>query len=183
MMLLLTGFVLGVISTFIGLYLFLRNAEKKIKDELKDKPKSPSPTELANKIFSKGELIGSVKYRFKMIDDKTSEQQNLLNGLKGPSAGAAVSRHRNSVISRIKELEEEKSELMRSILDDGIDPEVTILTPSGDTEKVKMSEALSMREAAKPASSFQPKNKTDPNLIRMKRRFRVVKNEDTDGDS
>ena len=131
-------------------------------------------------LIKDAEKLGSVKYRFKLVEEITNEQTGLIKSIDRPSASAAHSRHKNGVISRLKELEDKKADIFRSILDDGLDPMITIVDPqTGAPQKLKMSEALAMREnmnqkLPKTESIFSRRNVTH---------LRVVKDEENNDES
>jgi hypothetical protein len=165
----LEGFFIGflVASACYALLSFLVPSAGQIsKDKIKD-------------VLDKAELLGSLKYRFKVIDGFTKEQLDLITHAERPSASAAHSKHKNQIISRLKELEGRKAEVMQSILDDGLDPVITMQTPEGP-KNIKMSEALQLQKSAEsmPAKS-DPINPRKSSVSHL----RLVKNEDNNDTS
>lgn len=101
--------------------------------------------------------------KFDEIDKLTKEQMDLFGAHDVPSASASHSKHKNSIAKRIKELEEQKHVIMRELLQEGIDPVITILdAQSGEPKKVRMSEALDI------AAEKNGTPKTDPTIPRKK---------------
>jgi len=91
------------------------------------------------------ELIGSIKYRFTKVSEITDRQMQLISSTERPSASAAHSRHKNSIVGELKALEQEKIEIFKSILADGVDPQLSIVI-DGQQQNIKMSEAVAIFE-------------------------------------
>lgn len=119
------------------------------------------------KILKDVELMGSVKYRFAKANEITEAQLDLVSQAERPSASAAHSRHKNDIIRRLKQLEEEKIDLFRSILKDGVDPVLSVMI-DGVQQTIKMSEAVMMHEnnhegpapVVEKTETITPKNRT-----------------------
>ncbi len=113
------------------------------------------------------ELLGSVKYRFTKVNEITEAQLNLINQAERPSASASHSKHKNDIVGQIKALEEEKIEIFRSILKDGVDPKLSIMT-DGKMQSIRMSEAVAMHDGTQtyPVSNTEP-SKPHKNGLRL----------------
>jgi hypothetical protein len=110
-----------------------------------------------DKLIKNIELMGSVKYRFTRVNEITEQQLNLIGRAERPSASAAHSRSKNDIVGQIKALEEEKIEIFRSILKDGLDPKLQIMI-EGKPQIIKMSEAVAMHDG----TMEYPQPETDP---------------------
>jgi hypothetical protein len=130
--LILLGAVIGSLFTLIIFAIMGTHLSKKYDNE----------TDLKDTI-SDIELMGSVKYRFSKVTEITERQLELVSRTERPSASAAHSRHKNSIVGELKSLEQEKIEIFRSILKDGIDPKLQIVI-DGKPSTMKMSEAVEL---------------------------------------
>lgn len=98
-----------------------------------------------NKSLKQAELLGSVKERFKQFRKLTETQQDLINQVYTPSKSAAHSKFKNVLTKEIKDIENRKKDILKTILDDGIDVHMTVMDPEGKTSKMKISEILADR--------------------------------------
>src|SRR6185369_8368026 len=107
-------FLLGMATMFLIVMIIgeagAGTGNKKIKDAIKDI-----------------ELVGSIKYRFAQVTEITSRQMDLISSVDRPSASAAHSRHKNSIAGELKALEQQKIDIFKSILADGVDPQLSIV--------------------------------------------------------
>ena len=88
------------------------------------------------------ELLGSVKERFKRFQAIAEEQHNLIGQVDRPSASAAHSKHKNKIVGELKALEEKKREILKTILDDGVDVHISMMGSDGQLTKILISELL-----------------------------------------
>lgn len=93
---------------------------------------------------SKKEKIAAIKAKFDFFQELTLKQLDLIGKLDQPSSNASHSRFKNSLRQDIKQIEEEKMSILQSILDDGVDAEVKVITPDGSTTKKRISEIVNM---------------------------------------
>lgn len=144
----LIGFMCGAISTVLAGLAWGSSLSKKDEKKLKESA-------------SKLELMGSVKYRFTQVNEITERQLSIVSQAERPSASAAHSRYKNDMAGLLKSLEEEKMNIFRSILKDGIDPNLTIMI-DGESKKIRMSEAVAQHDgtSATPVKTepSKPKN-------------------------
>lgn len=183
----LVGFIAGgVFSLLCVAAIFNKWAKeydkekKKLNTVLKKGSKTISDSNLADEAGAalKGledamkdlELMGSIKERFKKVDEMIQEQLNLMSMIDGPSKGASHSRYKGEIARRIKELEESKLDIYKTILADGIDPILTAVV-EGDTSKMKLSDAvrdmeLALTEADGPPPKTNPK-KPRKNFLKL----------------
>lgn len=140
------GFITGVITLLITAIIFGLRQQKEDDRDLK-------------KIMKEVELMGSVKYRFAKANEITEQQLDLVSQAERPSASASHSRHKNDIIRRLKQLEEEKIDLFRSILKDGVDPVLSIVI-DGVPTTMKMSEAVDIHDNNQDRPMI-PEKKTD----------------------
>jgi hypothetical protein len=160
------GFVMGFLLLIIYAHHVVKNIDKNDRDDF------IVETEKVKKDIDK---ILSIRERFARASKITDEQMSLLSGVERPSASALHSKHQNSIISELKKLEEQKMDIFRSILKDGVDPNLSIMV-DGKPTTMKMSEAVSLYE-----SHNKPYDKTDTKNTRSN--LRLITNEANDGSS
>lgn len=166
-------FVLGVIT---GIVLLL--ATFGIILNRRGKPKVEATVD---RIVKDMKLMEDVKKRFSQIEKITDAQVTLISHLDRPSAGAAHSKHKNQLAHELKRLEIEKIDVMRSIVNDGVDPMLTVIV-EGETKKLRMSEAIALHDTTVgPSLGAAPGTKTDTNIpsIPNKKIRLVVNNKET----
>lgn len=143
----LAFFILGMVS---GACLTIATTVvlgKRILDRNKQEPATKKPE--------------SVNSRMKKVKEITQEQLSLQSGAQGPQKNALHGRYKNGLIGRIKELETEKNDILKSILADGFDPEITVMDEAGVVTNIKLSEFMAQngitmppkQEPVKPAPS------------------------------
>jgi len=86
--------------------------------------------------------LESVSVRMKKVKELTSEQLELYSAASGPQKNALHGRYKNGLNGRIKEIEEEKTAILKSIITDGFDPEISVMDDAGVITKIKLSEYL-----------------------------------------
>lgn len=97
----------------------------------------------------KAEMRGFMKPHLKKLGDLNKSQSALLSSLDAPSASASHSRYKNEIVEKIKALEAEKMTIYREILDQGMDPTVSVYN-KGEEEVIKLSEAVSRYNSSNP---------------------------------
>jgi hypothetical protein len=122
-------------------------------------------------------IAGSVNYRFKQIKKLTEKQFDIAKMIEGPSRGPSFSKYRRQAQKDIQELEDQKLEIFRSMVDDNVDPLISTLDLQGNERKLRVSEMLAEQEAK---STTKPN--TDPNNHRVAH-LSLVKEQDDGKDS
>lgn len=103
----------------------------------------------------------SLEARMKRVKDLTDEQMDLLAQIDQPQKNGLDGRHKNGLNSTVKDIEKEKAEILRSILEDGYDPEISAMDMSGVVSKMKLSEFMvDQGLIAPPKPKEEPKIKT-----------------------
>lgn len=126
---LLASFVLGMITGAAGIvsltfYLGKRALDKK-KAEVEQNTKKLS-----------------VSDRMKRVKDITAEQLDLARRADGPQKNSLDGKYKNGLIREMKRLDEEKNAVLKSILADGHDPELTTMDETGVVTKMLLSEYM-----------------------------------------
>ena len=102
-MLILTAFfILGFLTGVASMMYFVVYVGKKLSS--KDKP--------------------SLEDRMKRVKAIADEQIELHSRIDGPQKNALHGKHKNSLLSQLKALDEEKTSILQSILSDGHDPKL-----------------------------------------------------------
>lgn len=95
----------------------------------------------------KTELDGlkSINERLSKVKELTEQQLNLQSGAEGPQKNALHGRYKNGLGQEIEFLEEQKVEILKSIVKDGFDPEISTMGHDGVITKGKLSAFLTER--------------------------------------
>ena len=118
------------------------------------------------KIIKDAQTVGSISWRYTIIEGITKKQTEIMSQLDTPTKGTSHSKWKRGLIDQIKDMELEKMEVFRTILTEGVDPILVCQTPDGELEKLKMSEILKRFDENSSAltSPTSPKvTKTDSN--------------------
>lgn len=143
---LLGFYVLGLISGVIGtisltIYIGTR-AVKKRKEE------QANPKKM------------SVSDRMKRVKELQGEQLELAQRADGPQKNGLDGKYKNGLNGEIKRIEEEKTAILVSIIEDGHDPELTTMDASGVVTQMKLSEYmayLGIKMQSKKSAAATPK--------------------------
>lgn len=128
------GFILGLIaaaSLFIGYGVYTLNKLKKIKTKLTE--------ELKSKLEGQDDKRASIIARLKQAQAITEQQLDIRDATDQPSKNALHSRYKNGLVSDIKKLEEEKIAILKSILEDGFDPTISVRDENGQVKEYPLS--------------------------------------------
>jgi len=152
-------YLLGIVTGALGIVaLFLYLGDKSLKEK-----EYKAATKPSSKL--------TVSERMKKVKSITDEQLELAQQADGPQKNALHGRYKNGISAQIKKLEEEKNQILSSIIEDGLDPEITTIDASGTISKMKLSEYMAYM-----GIKMQPKVNTEQKskLERMGK-FTVVK--------
>ena len=161
----LIGFLAGLVSMFcfvIGLG--LKSLKKKEVSSTEEKAK-PAP-----KATSK-----SVRDRMSRVKAITTEQLELSQQADGPQKNGLHGKSKNDIIGQIKKLDEERNQILTSIISDGHDPELTTIDESGVVSEMKLSEYMAYMGIKMP-----PKDQVKTKQLG---KYTLIKGGKTDGDS
>jgi hypothetical protein len=165
---LLVGLLIGYYINNIFKNILLNGIEKNIIKKI-------------NYAYDEGVKNGLLQAKIDRINEISNEQTHILGALDQPNASAAHSRYKNSLVSKIKAMEEEKLDLFKSMLKDGSDPIISIKI-NGEAKTMKASQLLPYLESGLIPEDKTTEPKTDPNPVSKARILRVVKNTDEDKD-
>lgn len=146
---------LYILGMFTGALLFKIQQIRVGNETLKEKIKAAS---------AKLNASSSLDDRMKRVREITEEQLDMLQRSDGPQKNSLDGRYKNRLNRTVKDLEEEKNDILRSILDDGHDPEITSMGPDGIVTKMKLSEfmvdnGISAAKTTKSDKAEEPKTR------------------------
>lgn len=127
----IAGFLLGSLATLL-IFIWLGRAVLK-KQVNKAISSVKSSAKLKN---TEGDAM------MDKVRELTLEQLDLKGQLDQPQKNALHGKHKNSISSRIKELEEQKLDLLRKTLALGYDPMIGTIDENGEIQKMKLSEYM-----------------------------------------
>lgn len=159
----MSGFIGGVFFVMFISYLFVR-AERLNKQKLIAEQKIKQ-----EEINKKYEIA---RPRLKKAAEISNKQLELFAATQGPSQGALHSKWKNDVLHEIKELEKEKRDILRSIIKEGLDPELTLTEEANgkkETVVVKLSEYMKRNNI--PLVDGSEIAQTTPEVVKNKKFF------------
>lgn len=161
----LSFYMLGIITGAIGIVtMTLAHANKTAKNKLKalstDKP--------------------TVDQRMKKVKELVAEQLELSRRADGPQKNGLDGKYKNQLIRQLKALEEEKNDILRSIILDGEDPTLTTMDESGTVTQMKLSEYMAYMGVTMAPKKETVAPKQEPKTERIGK-FTVVKGGKDDG--
>jgi hypothetical protein len=125
--------------------------------------------------YEEGVKHGAIKLKIERINEISKIQLDYIGALDRPNASASHARHKNNLVSQVKSLEEEKITLFKSILEDGMDPLLTVVI-DGVTKNLRASELLPILESGHVPPAETLESKTDSNSsVSTKSKLYVVK--------
>lgn len=119
------GFILGAVSLIATVFYAGKRAISKKTTNTQGSKKPGSATDRLNKV--------------KEINNR---QIDLQSYAERPQKNSLDGKYKNDLIKQIKLLEEEKTEILKSIIQDGLDPEIAVVTEDGDIKSMKLSEFM-----------------------------------------
>ena len=114
---------------------------------------------LMNKRQDKGKKVESIGSRMKKVKDITNAQLEMQGQASGPQKNALHGKSKNEIIEKIKDLESEKNEILKSIIIDGFDPELKVMDNAGVVSAIKLSEYLAQTGITIPPKDLTPSTK------------------------
>lgn len=160
------GFATGVVGlTTFTLYLGTKSISKKEK--------------AISALKKSNEELKDMNARMKRVKDIASEMSALSQRIDGPQKNGLDGKFKNNIIGQIKLLDEEKNDLLKSIIRDGHDPEITTLDESGVKTQMKLSEYMAYMGIFMEPKESKPEVKT-PRTEQIGK-FTVIKGGKDDG--
>lgn len=143
---LLIGVNIGLVLAFIAMVLAAKAAKRSLEKEGKA---------LDQQIKDKK----SVNERLSKVKEITTQQLALQAQITMPQKNSLDGKYKNRLMNEVKTLEEEKVQILNSILQDGHDPEVNVLGDDGEPQRMKLSEFLEIQGTKMPLPKEEPKTK------------------------
>lgn len=169
------GFIVGALVGAYFMYGFLQVAfSERLKKLLSEKLNN-----LQNNSKDAVHKLDHLKSKVETLSDLVQRQQDLLGSLDQPSKNATHSKHKNQVISQIKDLEAQKIVILKEILAEGVDLDIKVLTPDGE-KIMKLSEAIKVHEKNLGATSYAPPTDPQPSKSNILKLIKNKKDEEDD---
>lgn len=152
------GFLLGISLPVLAILWFSRSLLKKQLN------KATSSARSAIKSTSNKEGDAMMD----KVRELTLEQLEIRGQLDQPQKNALHGKHKNSLTARIKELEEQKTDLLRKTLALGYDPMIGTIDENGEIQKMKLSKYMAeydLLEKEEPPKSPPPKKENPFKVI------------------
>lgn len=97
---------------------------------------------MAKEQFSVKPSRANIDDRLKKVREITDQQLALMQAADGPQKNSLDGKYKNSLNKTVKDLEEDKVEILKSILTDGFDPLITTQDPDGTILQMKLSKFM-----------------------------------------
>lgn len=123
---------------------------------------------------------GSIQARLVKAAEIAQEQANIRSQMEMPSKNALHSRYKNGLVGEIQDLEQQKLDILKSVLADGYDPMIVTQNENGTKGEIPLSAYVNEAELAL-ADSLGETLPTDPNRPKKSGKFIVYKGGKDDG--
>jgi hypothetical protein len=137
----ISGFISGLVAMGAAVMYVGGKAIKSSEAKLRK-----SIDNLANQLPNPGTLddlqYAAIEPRMARIKEIAKLQMDLQAAHDGPQRNAMDGRYKNGLMGELKQLEEEKVNILNSIVNDGFDPPVNVLKEDGTTQVTKLSAFL-----------------------------------------
>jgi len=156
----IVGFVFGVATVMSMAFYYAGKEMKKKKSRVMDFYKE------LDKVKDTLKKATDVQERMNKVKQITKEQLDLQMQVELPQKNALDGQYKNSLSRKITSMEEEKKGILQSILNDGFDPEITIMNSESKLETMKLSEFMTRNNmSAEPTIKTKSKSKAKLKLI------------------
>jgi hypothetical protein len=159
----------GVANILFGAGLYSIYQKQKVKELVKLFKKQ------LLQAYDEGIKYGGIKPMIDRVNAISKEQTVYLASLDNPNANSLHAKHKNTIISIIKSLEEEKYAIFKSILQEGQDPRISVIL-EGKQQVLSISELLKIITPNSEIETKIPKLKTESNISSGTRVLRLVQN-------
>jgi hypothetical protein len=119
---------------------------------------------------TKLEGLESIEAKMKRVREIAEEMLDLYRMTDHPQKNSLDGKYKNGIIGQIKILEDEKNDLLRSIISDGHDPELSTIDGSGVVTRMKLSQYM-----VDAGISMSPKEKPDAPKVEQVGKFTVIR--------
>jgi len=175
----LLGFGMGV-GVFMAYGTYQMDKFRKKKNELLE--------EVKRRAADMDAKSASIKDRLAQASKLAMTQAELRSQAEMPSKNSTHSKHKNGLISEIQSLEQQKIDILKTILAEGFNPIITVVQDGGAKQEVPLSEYVGAAQATvdaalgtKPNVPPTPPTDSGPELPRQIGKFMVHKGGKPDG--
>jgi len=145
------GFLFGVTFSVVSAFGFLLFRKKKIIKSIKEQNSNIAKQNNTNR--------DDVALKLKKVKEISERQHEFLSQINNPSKNALHSRYKNTIVSKIKVLEDEKYKILTEILKSGYDPVITMQNPhTNEIKETKLSDFMN-EQFPKPPTDIRSKTK------------------------
>ena len=123
------GFICGAAALMALSFFLVKGDKKKVKKVTEPAVADSSDYEKARERLLAAAEIGA-------------RQLELLALAQEPSKNALHSKYKNEIIQEVRQVEEDKRTLLRSIIKDGLNPKVSVTGPNGEKVATKLSDYM-----------------------------------------
>lgn len=152
-MMYLLGFGMGF-GVFIAYGAYQMGKLKKKKDDLLE--------EVKKRAADLDAKSSSIKERLAQASKLAQAQADLRSQAEMPSKNSTHSRHKNGLISEIQLLEQQKIDILKTILAEGFNPVITVVHDGGTKQEVPLSEYVSAAQSNVDALAGGKRNEAPP---------------------
>jgi hypothetical protein len=126
----LFGLAVGA-GMFMGYGWYQMNKIKKVKDLLMN--------QIRQKAAEMDGKRDSIKDRLVKASELAQDQASIRAQIEMPSKNALHSRHKNGLVAELQDLEQQKLDLLKTVLAEGFDPTITVINESGARQEIPLS--------------------------------------------
>lgn len=149
----LLGMVVGT-GMFVGYGLYQVDKIKKAKATLIE--------ELKKKVVTEDEKRTSIKERLIQASKIAQAQMELRAQAEMPSKNAVHSKYKNGLVHEINEMEQQKLDILRTVLAEGFDPMITVLHDGGTKEEIPLSAYVATAQSTADGGMGKKETATPP---------------------
>lgn len=162
-----TSFIMGFLAGFGALAIPISYWFYRVNKETTEKQEK-----IKEEVKQEAEKMKNVADRMKRVQVITDMQNEMIAKQQEPSRGVIHSKNKNNIGGKIKELEQEKLDVLTSIIEDGYDPVVVAVDPtSGEQKQQKLSDYL---EVIRTSSPLLNDKGFEPTTEEKKRKFKLI---------
>jgi hypothetical protein len=147
------GMLIGV-TAFVGYGMYQVRKIKKAKTSLLE--------EVKKKAVDLEQKYGSVKDRLLKAAQIAQTQMELRSQAEMPSKNSLHSKYKNGLAAEINELEQQKLDVLKSVLAEGFNPMITVIHDGGSKEELPLSDYVLMSQDAVNSIAGNKKEVTPP---------------------
>jgi ABC-type phosphate transport system auxiliary subunit len=156
----LTYFITYLLGLTTGFVAFLIYGVYQVR-ELKQK-RDNLVGEVKKKALEMEAQSTSIKERLTQASKLAQTQAQLRSQVELPSKNSTHSKHKNGLISEIQDLEQQKIDILKTILAEGFNPVITVVHEGGAKQEVPLSDYVAAAQETVNASSGDKRNEVKP---------------------